>query len=375
MNTKLVYPFQAHFMKKNLMFLTFCPVDFLDSDNRPVLENRSLIYKLETTSFKKCPYKDSRANTEKLMNQASLRSFIQHKDKVYEVIKRLCSTFGLILTDKEKNSIQGIYFTNYVLYKLASFSMLKNFNNDEIRIPVEYSIISRISHGVINFVHELSYEICSENKEFQITFDSLYSMANERGNLMDTKGACAAPGEIIKQYFSTINDSMKSPTLDKDSLLFIKYGYLNFQLELLALIYETIRAKLWRTYNKNYEIKTNPQPKPLFAINYCMVAHKISKFKNSFENSSFKRTYTLYTPIYSLDGIDLDHILKLAKQLENEIDKNNFSPNLKLIFNFRELAKLYFSDIANEMKIFDFKNEIIENNIDIFFGEWPTLSP
>lgn len=356
------------------MFLTFCPVDFLDSDNRPVLENRSLIYKVKTTSFKKCPYKDSRANTEKLINYDSFKSFIQHKDKVYGFLEKLCSTLGLIITYKERNTIQSVYFTNYVLYKLASWAMLKNFNNDEIKIPVEYSIISRISHGVINFIHEISYEICSENKEFQITFDSLYSIANERGNLTDTKGACAAPGEIIKQYFSTINNSIQSPTLDKDSLLFIKYGYLNFQLELLALIYETIRAKLWRTYNENYEIKINPQPKPLFTINYCMVAHKISKFKNSFENSSFKRTYALYTPISSLDGIDIDHILKIAKQLESEIDKNNFSSNLELIFNFRELAKLYFSDIANKMKIFDFKNEIIANNIDIFFGEWPTLS-
>lgn len=373
MKTELIYPFQAQFMKKNLMFLTFCPVDFLDSDNRPVLENRSLIYKTKSTAFRKCPYKDSRANTQKLINYDSLKSFILHKEKVYEVLKKLCSTLGLILTDKERNTIQSVYFTNYVLYKLANFSMLKNFNNNEIRIPVEYSIISRISHGVINFIHEISYEICSEKKEVQITFDNLYSLANERGNLIDTKGACAAPGEIIKQYFSVITDSLKLPTLDKDNLLFIKYGYLNFQLELLALIYETIRAKLWRSYNKNYEMKINLQPKPLFAINYCMVAHKISKFKNSFENYSFTRTYTLYIPIPNLGGVDLNHLLKIAKQLESEIDEKPLPPNVELILNFKKLVNLYFSNLANEMKVFNFKNEIIANHIDIFFGEWPTL--
>lgn len=373
MKTKLIYPFQAHFMKKNLMFLTFCPVDFLDSDNRPVLENRSLIYKVKATSFKKCPYKDSRANTEKLMNHESLRSFIQHKNKVYEVLKKLCSTLGLILADNERNTIQGIYFTNYILYKLASFSMLKNFDNDEIRIPVEFSIISRISHGVINFIHELSYEICSEKKQFQITLDNLYAIANERSNLVDSKGACAAPDEIIKQYFSVINDSLKSPKQDKDSLLFIKYAYLNFQLELLALIYETIRVKVWRIYSKNCEAKINLQPKPIFAINYCMVAHKISKFKNSFENFSFKRTYTLYIPISCLGGIDLDHILTIAKQLENEIDEGDLPTNIESILNFKKLVNIYFSNLADEMKVFNFKNEIKANQIDIFFGEWPTL--
>ncbi|MDC5255910.1 hypothetical protein ACSHU8_13800 [Acinetobacter baumannii] len=373
MKTKLIYPFPSNFMKKNLMFLTFCPVDFLDSDNRPVLENRSLIYKVESESLKKCLYKDSRANTEKLINYDSLKSFIQHKDKVYTVIKQLCSNLGYILKDQKITTIQTIYFTNYVLYKLASLSMLKNFNEEEIKIPVEYSIISRISHGVINFVHELSYEQCLEQTSIQINFEELYDIANKRGNLIDINGACAAPAEIIKQYFKVMSNSLNTPELNHKSLLCIKYGYLSFQLELLSLIYETIRVKLWHLINKNNDIVNKKHPFPLFSFNYCMVAHKISKFSNSFEHPSFMRTYSLYFHLPDLGTVDLNQILKEAKKISDELDIQELPINIESISNFKKNANIYFLDIANEMKFFNFKNEIMANQIDIFFGEWPPL--
>ena len=82
MKGDISYPFSFEKMKKNLLFLIFCPVDELDSENRPVLENRSIRYILKNTSFKKCYYEDSRLNNDKLMNVESLKSFVRNQEEI-----------------------------------------------------------------------------------------------------------------------------------------------------------------------------------------------------------------------------------------------------------------------------------------------------
>ncbi|NUF85835.1 hypothetical protein, partial [Acinetobacter seifertii] len=288
MKGDISYPFSFEKMKKNLLFLIFCPVDELDSENRPVLENRSIRYILKNTSFKKCYYEDSRLNNDKLMNIESLKSFVKNQEEIYEIIEKIREVVDSQLEGDEIPEVKKFFFLNFILYKSINYFFLKS-----TVIPATYSNMSRISQGIVSLLVEISYEKQAKLDHLTINKTSIYEYANRKGFLISTKGVCAAPINMIKDYIGFLlkpesKRYSSKESVDEEILNIIYLSNIILKMELACLIYEAMRVKAWK--KNNIESK----PKSLFAIRYSQIAHKIGKEELPFDNLLFTSIYNLY---------------------------------------------------------------------------------
>ncbi|MDO7412005.1 hypothetical protein Q5X48_09285 [Acinetobacter baumannii] len=363
MKGDISYPFSFEKMKKNLLFLIFCPVDDLDSENRPVLENRSIKYTLKNSSFKKCYYEDSRINNDKIMNVESLKSFVKNQEDIYKIIEKISSVIEKQLQDSAISEVKKFFFLNFILYKSINYFFLKS-----TVIPATYSNMSRISQGIVSLLVEISYEKQANLDHLTINKTSIYEYANRKGFLISTKGVCAAPINMIKDYIGfLLNPESKIclsiESVDEEILNIIYLANIILKMELACLIYEAMRVKVWK--------KNNPENKPkiLFAIRYSQIAHKIGKEELPFDNLLFTSIYNLYIlPSQS----DIENFKYLAEQLNSILEQNKWDSHLGVaVLNFREFSRKLFLNFANEFEKLGFNGNVQKDDFNIFFGEWP----
>ncbi|MDC5008231.1 hypothetical protein OHW24_13025 [Acinetobacter baumannii] len=363
MKGDISYPFSFEKMKKNLLFLIFCPVDELDSENRPVLENRSIKYTLKNTSFKKCYYEDSRLNNDKLMNVESLRSFVRNQEEIYEIIEKINKVIDSQLVNSAVSEVKKFFFLNFILYKSINYFFLKN-----TVVPATYSNMSRISQGIVSLLVEVSYEKQAKLDHLTINKTSIYEYANRKGFLISTKGVCAAPINMLKDYIGFLlkpesKRCFSSESVEKEITNIIYLTNIILKMELACIIYEAMRVKAWKKNN------SENQPKSLFAIKYSQIAHKIGKEEAPFDNLLFTSIYNLYIlPSQS----DIENFKCLAEQLNNLLEQNKWDSHLEVaLLNFREYSRKLFLNFANEFEKLGFNGNVQKDDFNIFFGEWP----
>lgn len=349
-------------MLKNSLFLIFCPTDSLDSENRPVLEGRSIIYKLEKEAYSECFYNDCRFNSKKLMNIQSLQSF--HKNK--NIIRNIIRNFGQVVnTDLEENNPNRLFALSYTLFKSVNYFYIMKIISNNGEIEEGYSHISRFSNGLVNILLEI-YSLKGNVHSFEENNAlNLYQFADREGFLIGNKEVCAAPKNLIIQYLELINESLNYEDGEKDLKKNIYYDIYKFSsliycMELITLIYETVRC-----YFFEVNINTNYKGSPKFSITHCLLAQKISRTKSPFNHDLFKRLMVLnWANDYQKKKIE-----KLLSMANKIIDSNEL--NTIEIKKF----KLYFEELINEYKlifeeIFNFDDSLTAP-LEVFFGKWP----
>ncbi|WP_334002265.1 hypothetical protein [Burkholderia cepacia] len=381
MEIDLPYPFGLEFMRQNKAFMMFCPPDCLDADGRPVLEGRSVFYKLDKSAYQACRYSDSRANTDKPINVESLRALAQHHDEVVafirEIARKLCD---FNVTSNVAGDVEDLYALAYVCYKAPGFYFVNKVIGGHVEVPVACSIASRFFHGLVNLFAIMALDHAGRLARIRLTADEIYRYADKSGYLVGRNEACAASRATIIKYITVAQEALLlegDETGAVDAVLpggaaetLIRAAQIITSFEFYSLIYETVRCRSWRQINEIGASRADlNEPRPRFATTHCLVAKRLSLDGRPFEHILFKRASNLSRSLL-IDVEPVARLIDLADECigvdirdaekRGGIRREIKSEILKIIMGHR---KFFDENIAGE--------SYISVDLDIFFGRWP----
>ncbi len=361
--------------------MMFCPPDCLDADGRPVLEGRSVFYKLDRSAYQACRYSDSRANTEKPINVESLRTLAQHHDEVVAFIREIARKLrDFNVTSNVAGDVEDLYALAYVCYKAPGFYFVNKIIGGHVEVPVVCSIASRFFHGLVNLFAIMALDHAGGLAGIRLTADEIYRYADKSGYLVGRNEACAASRATIIKYITIAQEAFfleGDETGAMDGVLpgsaaetLIRAAQITTSFEFYSLIYETVRCRSWRQVNEIDSSRADPnEPRLRFATTHCLVAKRLSLDGRPLEHILFKRACNLSRSLL----IDVEPITRLidladgcisADILDTEkrggIRREIKSEILKIIMGHR---KFFAENIEEE--------GYLSADLDVFFGRWP----
>ncbi|WP_339413623.1 hypothetical protein [Pseudomonas sp. EA_35y_Pfl2_R5] len=374
MTYKLPYPFDVEYMRRNKAFLLFCPPDRLDEEQRPVLEGRSVLYKLDESSYQSCPYSDSRGISGKPINVESLKALSRHQDavaKLMEGVGRYVARQRSV--DGAAPDLSHMYALAYIGYRSPSLYFCRKLFDEEVEIPSVCSVASRFFHGLMNMLALIALEHDGVLDGVTMTPEQLYRYADDRGHLIGIKESCAASKAAIVKYLSLSFEVCIEPTQSDQETLgsllpFNAIGHaaqVTMELEFASLVYETVRCWLWRRM-PGYEGKA---PAQKFATTHCLLAKKIAQAALPFEHVLFKRARNLMLALGS-EGPSITRLIEMAHEC------------LEAAENDRKCRAIVHERLKFQMlEIFEQQTDFLEQHViggcflssdlDSFFGNWP----
>ncbi|WP_395605995.1 hypothetical protein [Pseudomonas sp. B16120] len=378
MTFSLPYPFDVDYMRRNKVFLLFCPTDRLDDEQRPVLEGRSLLYKLDSTAYQVCPYSDSRGKVDKPINVESLKSLSRHQDTVTDLIRGM----GKYLVDQHDDGGSGpdmaqLYALSYMGYKSPSLFFCRMLLNESASIPAVCSVASRFFHGLMNLLSLVALEYNGALAGVRITPAELYDYADTRGHLVGAKESCAASKTTIIKYLSLITESCDGAAQADEHLMssvdeleiICDLAQVIEELELACLIYETMRCWLWRQ-TPGYEARADRQK---FATPHCLMAKKISRMKDPFEHLLFKRARNLSRTLGG-ESAATTRFIELASWSVTAAQENSVS-FVEIHQGLKSELLCFIYQYAEFIEQHVVGGEFLSADLDVFFGTWPDQRP
>ncbi|MCR6476506.1 hypothetical protein NU688_10095 [Variovorax sp. ZS18.2.2] len=381
---KIPYPFSLDVMKRNLLFLPFCPPDGLDSDGRPVLEGRSIYYKPGEKSYRRCTYGDSRSHSGKPMNLESLQALNGHKSDVQELIHDLSDILRTKLPEADGLSwLKSLYALAYILYKAPSYFFVRQVLDSSVKIPGFYASASRFSHGLVNMLSILALDHDGQLGDLHCNAEELYGIADRSGYLVGRNEVCAAPKNQIIAYFELMRVGLageidrsggnKRPQ-KQDIQAVCDFGCAMFLLEIISLVYETVRCRLWRCGHvaSSDAASAANEPRALHAITHCSVAQRISRDRQPFSHVLFRRLSNFYWG--ESDGrYSIHQIVASANELLEKSELARVDPTAWefQLAGFQERVRN--SLLAHRPVLPECTDEgaLLSSGLDIFFGKWP----
>lgn len=361
--------------------MIFCPPDCLDVDGRPVLEGRSVLYKLDSSAYQACHYSDSRANTEKPINVESLRALVQHQNEVAAFIREIAWHLrSRNIVSNTMCDLGDLYTLAYVCYKSPGFYFVNKILGGCVEVPAVCSIASRFFHGLVNLLAVIALEHHGELSRVNLTPDEIYCFADKSGYLIGRKEACAASRATIIKYITMAQQALffegNGPGPVDVSLpsnmaeILIQSAQVAASFEFYSLIYETVRCCFWRQNNRldssRAELK---EPLPRFATTHCLVAKKLSLNEQPFAHILFKRVHNLSRSLL-IDVEPAERLIDLASECINASMKQDGRRE-----RIRAQLKSKILKIMMGHQIFCAENIAGEGylsvDLDVFFGRWP----
>jgi len=386
MKFELPYPFGIDLMKNNHAFLLFCPPDGLDWEGRPVLEGRSIRFSVPSTDYRQCPYPDSRGKSKRAMNVASLQSLMKNQAGIRSLITGIATYLhDEKIIHPQTSAAEKIYAIAYIGYKAPQIFFMRQVLGSCQDIPVICSIMSRFSHGIVNV---LSLMILDNDSEFPADFEiseRIYRYADSKGHLIGRRESCAASKSTIIKYIEMIENAdlniffeegIKEQAKEdrglscKDTEMICHAARMVAELELGALIYETVRCKFWRNFNKSNLDDGLVQK---FATTHCLVAKKISLESNPFEHPLFKRAHKL-TESMLINKKTIDAMLSVARKITNPYAEDAYCNTKKRMVLKKLLASLFSRHTQFLMTQLSSDGLFLSVDIDNFFGRWPNMN-
>lgn len=374
MTFSLPYPFDVDYMRRNKVFLLFCPTDRLDDEQRPVLEGRSLLYKLDNAAYQACPYSDSRGKFDKPINVESLKSLSRHQDTVADLIRGM----GKYLVDQRDDGVSEpdmaqLYALSYMGYKSPGLFFCRMLLNEDASIPAVCSVASRFFHGLMNLLSLVALEHNGALAGVKITPGELYDYADTRGHLVGAKESCAASKTTIIKYLSLITESCdEAAQADVDLMSSVDeleticdLAQVIEELEFACLIYETMRCWLWRQ-TPGYEARSDIQK---FATPHCLVAKKISRMKDPFAHLLFKRARNLSRTLGG-ESVATTRFIELASWSVTAAQENSAS-SLEIHQGLKSELLRFIYQYAEFIERHVVGGEFLSADLDVFFGTWP----
>ncbi len=371
MTLQLPYPFDVEFMKQNTAFMLFCPPDRLDAENRPVLEGRSVIYKLTEDAFQACPYHDSRSRAGKPMNVDSLKALSRHQEATVQLIEGIG---GYLAThdgiDCKSSDLGRLYALAYVGYRAPSLYFCRQLLNDSDAIPTACAVASRFFHGLVNVLALIALEHGGRLDGVYMSAEQLYRYVDDRGYLIGTREVCAASAASIVRYLDLCLAAAggQSSTLAPSTIpvaILARTAQVTMELEFACLVYETVRCAFWRSL-PGHENETVNQ---LFATTHCLQARKIALAQDPFAHLLFTRARNL-TATLIREHASITRLVEIAREAINGIGGSRPARSL-----LHERLK------AQLVEIFARHSDAVDEafgggaylcaDIDVFFGDWP----
>jgi hypothetical protein len=382
---KIPYPIKFDYVMRRPAFATFCPTDYVDISERPILEGRSIFHRPSEKDYGKCPYIGSRLQHPKSMNIAALRSFGTMREIIIESVKSL--SYQLRRSSQlniQAPTLLDIYRVAYSGYKSPSFWTLKycRDENPGLRIPPEYSIISKFSHGLTHLLIYLSSNQAKSLLE-SWTAQELYDYADKYDLFIGRNEVCAGPPKLIQmiidvilEELSTSGDSYKSNPIDET---LIRFGSLCQHMETISFIYETMRctALILLSNNKNSAVYSRPIelfsrhaiPQGIIAMN---IAKSASPLAHDFIRGLIVRTRAIreHDPIASMLNSQIDAANKLYNSL---IAADGDINECWDVFESLVINSISFINrkISSELSLEGEVLTISKRDMEIFFGQSP----
>ncbi|WGS44626.1 hypothetical protein LFL97_29005 [Burkholderia sp. JSH-S8] len=381
MKTELPYPFDIEFMRQNKAFMFFCPPDCLDEEGRPVLEGRSVSYKPGRSDYQACPYQDSRADTRKPVNVASLQALMRHQKEVVAFIQEIAWHL------RNRNIVGGagggmsdLYTLAYVCYKSPEIYFVNRVFGGQVDVPVVCSIASRFFHGLVNLFAIMALGHQGDLARIDLTPEEIYCHADEGGYLVGMNEACAASKATIIKYIDIVQqallpgeegmratDVVLSAT-EADSV--IQAAQVTTCLEFHSLIYETARCRSWRQINERDPLRGDlKEPLSRFATTHCLVAKKLSLNERPFEHLLFERARNLSGALL-IDRASTERLISLAGEYLSMSVRDTEARRASRAMLKSEMLRLverHRRFVAEHVA----EEGFLSADVDIFFGRWP----
>lgn len=368
MTDQVSYPFDIEFLRQNKAFMLFCPPDRLDEEGRPVLEGRSVLYKLDESAFQKCPYSDSRGISDKPINVESLKSLSRHQDGVRKFIAGAAHFLGQQQSAPGVADLSRLYAISYIGYRAPSLFFCQQLFNKNESIPVVCAIVSRFFHGLINMLAVISQENNGILTGVTMTAEQLYLYADKHGQLIGRE-ACAASKATIVNHLELCLGSLAAPIhrVESSSLpieAIGRFSQMTMVLEFSCFIYELVRCWFWRKQLGNGEIV-----KQRFATPHCSLALKLTQFKRPFDHVFFHRAMNQMEALCNAQVLVME-LVRLARAGVEATPYDN-ADRAKLHKLMKEQMQFILEQHEEVLQRYVVGGCYLSCDLDVFFGSWP----
>lgn len=252
-----IHPVREDVVLLHPFFTIFSRNDGLDNRGRSLLEGRSISHRPSNEDFCQCPFKDSRAFHEKLMNRTALQYFNQNKSDVYGAIDLILQHLGerSAGTWEALSPLQRLNIFGYVGYRITGYwSVLyasRTRKCETVAVPHSIAILSKICHGIMTLTWDI---IKSHSIHWKCGLHDMaseyYTYADRNGLLIGGNEVCAAPPKVIINVIEHVFKHDSAEGMATQSVPrpvrgeMIRYCRLVQYAEVVALLYASMKLRL-----------------------------------------------------------------------------------------------------------------------------------